>query len=292
MSGPERWLVLSVRLDEPDLLPLAAEALVEQGSWAVLEEGDAILTWIPDPADPESLVRELGEHVASNLPDGVRPHLSWRWQPNEDWARKWKEGLGPRRLTNRLVVKPTWTEWSAEPGQVVLDVDPQMAFGTGEHATTRGCLRLLDGAIRDGDRVLDVGSGSAILAIAAVRLGARESVAVEYDPDANLNARENLEQNGVVGRVRIVEAMADGKLLDGLGRFDLILANILSGVIRPLLPAFHAALGGSPEGRLIVSGILQTEHEDVVRDAEAAGFRVEKVDAEEEWWSALLRPVG
>jgi ribosomal protein L11 methyltransferase len=285
-------MVLSVRLDEPDLLPLAAEALVERGSWAVLEEGDAIVTWIPDPADPEAVARDLAAYVAGYLPDGVEPHLSWRWQPNEDWALKWKEGLGPRRLTDRLVVKPTWTEWEAEPGQVVLSVDPQMAFGTGEHATTRGCLRLLDSAIRAGDRVLDVGSGSAILAIAAVRLGAREAVAVEYDPDANLNARENLEQNGVDGRVRIVEAMADAKLLDELGRFSLVLANILSGVIRPLLPAFRDALGRSPEGRLIVSGILQTEHPDVVRDAEAAGFRVERVDEEDEWWSALLRPIG
>jgi ribosomal protein L11 methyltransferase len=115
-------------------------------------------------------------------------------------------------------------------------------------------------------------------------------VAVEYDPDANLNARENLEANGVADRVRIVEAMADDGLLAELGGFDLILANILSGVIRPLLPAFHRTLGGSPAGRLIVSGILRTESPDVVHDASAAGFRVERVDEEEEWWSALLVP--
>jgi ribosomal protein L11 methyltransferase len=292
VTGPERWMVLSVRLDDPELLPLAAEALVERGSWAVQEDGDAILTWIPDPADPEAVLAELGGHVRANLPDGVEPRLSFRWQANEDWARTWKEGLGPRRVTDRLVVKPTWTEWDAAPGQVVLDVDPQMAFGTGEHATTRGCLRLLDAVVRPGDRVLDVGSGSAILAIAAVRLGAAEAMAVEYDPDANLNARENVEQNGVLGRVAIVEAMADAALLAGFGRFDLVVANILSGVIRPLLPAFRDALGGAPGGRLIVSGILQVEHEDVVRDAVAAGFRVETVDEEDEWWSALLLPTA
>ena len=114
---------------------------------------------------------------------------------------------------------------------------------------------------------------------------------MEYDPDANINARENLEMNGAES-IRIIEAMADAALLRELGRFDLILANILSGVIRPLLPAFREALGGSADGRLIVSGILRTESPDVIRDAEAAGFRVERVDAEEEWWSALLLPVG
>jgi ribosomal protein L11 methyltransferase len=125
-----------------------------------------------------------------------------------------------------------------------------------------------------------------------VRLGAAGAVAVEYDPDANLNARENFERNGVDGRVRLVEALADDALLAELGAFDLVLANILSGVIRPLLPALHRSLGASPEGRLIVSGILRDESPDVVRDAGAAGFRVERVDEEDEWWSALLRPAG
>jgi ribosomal protein L11 methyltransferase len=163
-----------------------------------------------------------------------------------------------------------------------------MAFGTGEHATTRGCLRLLDGTVRPGDRVLDVGSGSAILAIAAALLGAGEVVAVEYDPDANLNARDNLVQNGVERRVTILERMADPRLIEELGTFDLITANILSGVIRPLLPAFREALRGSDGGRLIVSGILQTERDEVVAAATAAGFVVDEEDREDEWWSARL----
>jgi len=293
VSGqPERWLVLTVRMADPELLPLAAEVLVGRGSWAVEEADGGVVTYLPAPADPEAYVAELREALEDELPAAAAPEVSWRWQANEDWAAKWREGLAPRQVTERIVVKPTWTEWEARPGQVVVDIDPQMAFGTGEHATTRGCLRLLDDALRPGDRVLDVGSGSAILAITAAMLGAAEAIAVEYDPDANLNARENLERNGVEDRVRIVEAMADPALLRELGRFDLLLANILSGVIRPLLPAFREALGGLPEGRLIVSGILRTEAAAVMHDAETAGFRIVRIDEEEEWWSALLCPVG
>ncbi|HET7234707.1 MAG TPA: 50S ribosomal protein L11 methyltransferase [Longimicrobium sp.] len=292
MIDPDRWMVLAVRGPHADLAGLVADGLLALGGAAVEEKDGALVTYLLPPEDPDAFAAEARERLAEWLPDDAEIDVTWQWQQNEDWAAEWKRGLAPRRVTERIVVKPTWTEWDAAPGQVVLDVDPQMAFGTGEHATTRGCLRLLDGALRPGDRVLDIGSGSGILAIAAVRLGAREAVAVEYDPDANLNARENLERNGVDASVTLIEAMADDALLDELGRFDLVLANILSGVIRPLLPAMRSALGGSAEGRLIVSGILRTESADVIRDAEAAGFRVERVDEEEEWWSALLRPVG
>ncbi|MDP9349302.1 MAG: 50S ribosomal protein L11 methyltransferase [Gemmatimonadota bacterium] len=290
MINPDRWLVLTARVPSEEARPLLAEGLLALGGAAVQEEGDVLVTYLLPPDDPEAFLAEARGHFAEWLPGGVVPELSWRWQENEDWARKWREGLGPRKVTDRLVVKPTWTEWERSEGEVVIDIDPQMAFGTGEHATTRGCLRLLDDALRPGDRVVDIGSGSAILAIAAALLGASQVVAVEYDPDANLNARENLEQNGVEERVRIVEAMADPALLRELGRFDLVLANILSSVIRPLLPAFREALGGSSGGRLIVSGILGAEHAEVVREAAAAGFRVERADEEEEWWSALLIP--
>ena len=290
MNGPARWLVLTVQSPSPDLLPLVAEGLLALGGSSALEEGARVSTYLPAPADLDAFLDHARRALADELPGFRDADLAWRWQPDEDGALAWKQGLQPRKLTERLIVKPTWTEWRAAPGELVLEIDPQMAFGTGEHATTRGCLRLLDAALRPGERVLDVGSGSAILAIAAARLGAREVVAVEFDPDANLNARENLQRNGVADRVRIVEAVATPELLASLGRFDVVLANILSSVIRPLLPAFRAALAGSPGGRLLVSGILQSEHAELVRDAEAAGFRVTAVDEEEEWWSAVLAP--
>lgn len=296
MTAPERWFVLSARVPAEDLKPLLAEGLLALGGLGVLEEEGLLTTYLPPPGDPERFLRDAGRFLADWLVEGLAPELSWRWQDNEDWERGWKRGLEPRKLTDRLVVRPSWTEWETAEGEVVLVVDPEMAFGTGEHATTRGCLRLLDRAIRPGDRVLDVGAGSGILSIAAAHLGASEVVAIERDPDANLNARDNLRRNGAEGRVRQIEAVADTELLRGLDTFDLVLANILSGVIRPLLPAFRTALGGAAGGRLIVSGILKSEHAEVIHDAAAAGFRVDQVDEEEDtsvsqegtWWSALL----
>jgi ribosomal protein L11 methyltransferase len=294
VSGPDRWLVLSARVPADDpLRDLLAEGLLALGGMSVEERSDSLITYLPPSDDgPDAFLPRASSFLMEWLLTDEPPELTWRWQDNEDWEREWKRGLAPRQVTDRIVVKPSWTAWDAEAGQIVIDIDPQMAFGTGEHGTTRGCLRLLDGAVRPEDRVLDVGSGSAILSIAAARLGAAEVVAVEYDEDANINARENIESNGVGDRVRLVETMADPAVLGELGRFDLVVANILSGVIRPLLPAFRRALGDGTDGRLIVSGILLSEHEDVLVDAAAAGFRVERVEPEDEWWSALLVPAG
>ncbi|MBA2668836.1 MAG: 50S ribosomal protein L11 methyltransferase [Gemmatimonadetes bacterium] len=287
LRQPDRWFVLTARVSDGDpLRELLSEGLLALGGLSVLEEADSLTTYLPPPDDPEALLAHAGSFLADWLLDDQAPHLSWRWQDNEDWARTWREGLEPRKLTDRIVVKPTWTEWDPSPGEIVIDIDPQMAFGTGEHATTRGCLRLLDRTLAPGERVLDVGSGSAILSIAAARLGAGEVIAIEYDPDANINARENLDHNGVADRVTLIEAMADEALLAEFGTFDLIVANILSGIIRPLLPAFRAAL--RPGGRLIVSGIMISEHEKVVADAAAAGLTVVDTEPEEEWWSARM----
>lgn len=289
MTAQSRWFVLSARLPTEDpLRDLLGEGLLALGGLSVSERGDELITYLPAPEDPDAYLVEAERFLKEWLLDDHPPELTWWWQEDEDWSREWKKGLTARVVTPRIVTRPSWVEYEPEPGQIVIDIDPQMAFGTGEHATTRGCLRLLDAQVREGDRVLDVGSGSAILSVAAARLGAGEVIAVEYDADANINARENLERNGVVGRVRLIEAMADAPLLESLGRFDLVVANILSGVIRPLLPAFREALG--PGGRLIVSGIMQQEADEVVAAAAAAGFRLASEDREEEWWSALLLP--
>ena len=285
--APDRWLVLTVHAPPDEAGGAIAEGLIALGGTAIVEEADGWSTYLPPPDDPETFIEEARETLRAYAP-GAELELSWRWEPNEDWTVAWRRGLRPRRVGERLIVAPTWTEPEAGPEDIVLWIDPQMAFGTGEHASTRGVLRLLEASIRPGDRVLDVGTGSGILAIAACRLGASHVLAVESDPVAIPTARENLERNGVAESVTLENALVDDAYLDALGpgSVDLIVANVLSGVLIPLLPAFRRVLATG--GRAILGGILTTEADRVVAAAEAAGFDVAREDVEDEWWSVLL----
>jgi ribosomal protein L11 methyltransferase len=286
MPAPDRWLALTARVptDAP-LRELLGEGMLALGGHSVLDEGETLTTYLAPPADLHAFLAHA-RHLLADWLNAEPPELSWSWRANEDWERVWRRGLRPRKVSPRIVVKPSWARCSVGPDEVLIEIDPQMAFGTGEHATTRGCLRLLDAHLRPGDRVLDIGSGSAILSIAAARLGAGEVLAVEHDADANLNARENLARNGLTGSIELLERRLDPALLTRLGRFDLIVANILSSVIRPLLPALACALRA--EGRLIVAGVLSTERDDVVADAAGAGLTVRDAEEEEGWWSGVL----
>ncbi|NJD10610.1 MAG: methyltransferase domain-containing protein [Gemmatimonadetes bacterium] len=284
---PERWLYVVVRSPSEWEAELLAEGLLAAGANGVEQQPAAVSTWFPPPPDPERFVARLRTELAART--GSDPALAWEWRADADWAREWRRGLGARRVGQRLVVTPTWITPEAGPADVVISIDPQMAFGTGEHATTRGVLRLMESAVRTGGRVLDVGTGSAILAIAAARLGAAAVLAAEHDADALGNAAENVERNGVAGRVRLQHALVDERFLAAHpGEFDLILANVLSGVLKPLLPAFRASLRES--GRLILSGSLATEAADVLEAARRARWAPEAEDREEDWWSIRLRP--
>lgn len=291
MSGRNRrWLELAVRRGAAgDLDPLLAEALVALGGRAVLEDGDRYVTHVEEPADLEAFLaraRALFADIAGPTP----PEPATRWVDHEDWAESWKRGLVPRRLTERLAVTTTWHPVAPRPRDVVLVIDPGMAFGTAEHGTTRGCLRLLDRTVAPGERVLDVGAGSGILAIAAARLGAADVLALEGDPLALEALAENVALNGVGERVRWEQRWADSATLGGLVPRDGVLANIESGILRPLLGGFAAAL--RPGGWLILSGILDHEWPAMRDAAGAAGFRCADVDADGEWRSGLFRLAG
>ena len=179
---------------------------------------------------------------------------------------------------------PPWLAEDLDPATTIV-IEPAMAFGTGEHATTRGVVRLLQHVIRPGMRVADLGAGSAVLAIAAAKLGAGSVAAIEIDPDAIGNAEENVARNAVGDRVRVIEGDA-AILLPLVAPVDIILANIISSVLLDLLPSLALAL--AEDGRAILSGILFTERDDMTRVVEDAGWRIIEEDHEDAWWSATI----
>lgn len=287
---PASWLRVTVRSPSDELAGPLAEGLLACGGSAIEERGDALVTYVAadEPGAGAGLRRRITEALAAVL-GGQAPELDFEDVPEQDWLALWRAGLGPRRLGDRLVVAPTWSEVVLEPHELLVRIDPQMAFGTGEHASTRGVLRLMQRAVEPGSRLLDVGSGSAILAIAAAKLGAGHVLAVESDPEAMPNAAENVDGNGVADRVELSCEFVDDAFLrrHGAGAFDGILANVLSSVLRPLLPGFHEAL--APGGWAILSGILTEEAPGMREAAAAAAFEIAAEDAEEQWWSVLLR---
>jgi ribosomal protein L11 methyltransferase len=284
---PDAWLRITVTSPSDELVTCLTEGLLASGGFAVEENGTELSTYVPLDGNADTRAAEVAATLRGVAGDDIA--VQWEVVPEKDWLAVWRSGLGPRRIGPRLVVAPTWSTTATGPGDILIRIDPQMAFGTGEHASTRGVLRLMQRLLLADVRLLDVGTGSAILAIAAARLGARQVVAVESDADAITNAQENVAANGVADRITIVHALVDEPFLKayGGGAFDGITANVLSGMLHPLLPAFHYAL--VTDGWVILSGILADEAGAIRDAAPEHGFNIEAQDLEEQWWSGLLR---
>ena len=171
----------------------------------------------------------------------------------EDWAEAWKRHFKARRIGSRIVIKPTWERYRARPGDIVVKLDPGMAFGTGDHPTTRACLRALEQYLRSGDSVLDLGTGSGILAIAAAKLGAGAVLALDTDPLAVRAAQENCVLNQVTGTVTVQPGNLERTQQQGWKQADLLLANLNSQLHIELAPDIVGAL--SAEGVAVASGI-------------------------------------
>jgi ribosomal protein L11 methyltransferase len=218
----------------------------------------------------------------------VSGRIRVRVLPARDWAEAWKEFFHVQRVSPRIVVKPSWEDHDPLPGDCVVEIDPGMCFGTGQHATTRACLVFLDGAASglEGGSFLDLGCGSGILSIAAVKLGFRKAVALDNDPAAVECAGANAAANGVGDRVECVRA--DLSTWRPPGRFDVVAANILAPVLAGNSARIAGLLSKRNGSRLIVAGILSSQYATVLRAYAAQGF-VEFRRAEEgEWASGLL----
>lgn len=203
--------------------------------------------------------------------------------PDIDWSAAWKERIGAHVL-GALVVAPPWLADRHAPEQCIV-IDPGMAFGTGEHETTRSVIRLMQNVVRRGDVVADLGAGSAVLAIAAAKLGAERAIAIELDPDAIGNAEENVQRNGVGRVVTVIEGDAEA-LLPLVAPVRVVFANIISSVLVTLLPTIREAL--TSDGRAILSGILLEERAVISRALGQGNWTIEAEDAEGLWWSVAI----
>ena len=254
----------------------AVAALFAAGSQGVQEEGEAFVTHFPADTDVDAIRAAVLEAV----PDA---RVETSETPAVDWSERWRDRIGAHEL-GRLTIAPPWLADHRDSALTIV-IDPGMAFGTGEHATTRGVVRLMQDVIRGGDVVADLGAGSAVLAIAAAKLGASRVIAIEMDPEAIGNAEENVVRNGVADRVTVVEGDAE-LLLPLVAPVRVVLANIISSVLVSLLPTIGRSL--TLDGQAILSGILQEERAHMLQVLEAEGWRVLREDREDIWWSASI----
>ncbi|MBR8700552.1 Ribosomal protein L11 methyltransferase [Fusobacterium sp. DD29] len=202
----------------------------------------------------------------------------------EDYENNWKKYLYPEKVSERFVVKPTWREYTPEGDELIIELDPGRAFGTGSHPTTSLCLKLMEENIKPGDSVIDVGTGSGILMIAAEKLGASEIYGTDIDPLAVASAKENLALNRVekakVYLGDLISVVEDKK-------FDIVVANILADVLMILLQDISKVV--KKGGKIIFSGIIDDKCEILKREVESYGFEVEEIRADKEWRAFLIK---
>jgi ribosomal protein L11 methyltransferase len=211
---------------------------------------------------------------------GIAGQATYTRIDEEDWAEAWKEYFWPVRITDTIVVKPTWRDYPAARGEIVIEIDPGMAFGTGTHPTTSLCLRMLETHLRAGDTFLDIGTGSGILMIAAAKLGANAVHGVDNDAVAVTVAEKNLRLNDVDSF-----RLSTGNLIDAVpGTFQVVVANILAEVILELLPMVAKVL--AKNGIFICSGIITAKRDAVLTGMQERGMAVVEV-LEKEGWVAI-----
>lgn len=302
------WLELSVEVDPEAVEPVSelfarlgynGGVVVEQPlvvpegeypDWSALQQPEidpnrpiSVRTYLPDDEEATAKRREI-EQALWHL-GRMRQVGSLNVKPckEEDWANAWKDYYGIQRMGERIVIKPSWLEYSPREDDVVLDLDPGMAFGTGLHPTTRLCLAALEEYVRPGTRanLLDLGTGSGILAIAAAKLGGPgvRVLALDIDQIAVDTTRENVERNGLLEQITVGQGSATAAQENA--PYDLIVANILASVIIDLSKSLSELL--APGGTLIASGIFHERGSSVVEALERVGLPVREKRQEGDW---------
>ena len=303
-ADPDAWIELSVEVDAE-----AVEPVSELFSRVGFNEGVAIEQPFTQESDGDNLAVDLSRPftvrtfvAAADLrPDAVEEIRSALWhlgrmrqvgeltvseRREDEWADAWKEHYRPQRVGKRVVVRPPWYEYEATGDDIVVVLDPGMAFGTGLHPSTRLSVLGLENAIRPGMRVLDVGCGSGVLSISAVLLGAASVDAVDIEPVAVRSTIENAGLNGVSERLRVAEgSVGPGAPFEGT--YDLVLANIIARVLTEL--ADHLVTAIAPGGTIVLAGIIEGKEVGVRAAFDAYGLQLLNRAQMEDWISLVYQ---
>lgn len=284
-SDKNEWLRICVDAPPPawDAVAVAMERMGCQGV-ELLDAPTAVVGYLP-PGDAQK-VQELANHLKRfpefGLPEAGPPRTEV--VDGRTWQQAWKRFFRSRRIGERIRVQPTWSRKKPLPGEITLYLDPGLAFGTGSHPTTALCLELLQTYLQPGDRVADVGTGTGILSVAALKLGAAEVQAVDNDPVAICVAEENAERNGVQEGFQLREGDGWHALT---GQFNLILCNIISSyLIRTALQVPGFLL---PGGYYLVSGSIRANWREVDRAIQGAGLQPVEICTRRQWVAGIYR---
>jgi ribosomal protein L11 methyltransferase len=302
-----RWLELTVK-SHPDAVESVSELLSRYSpDGVVIEEpieltddgqayhilsGQPVLVhaYVPIDGTEKEICQQVSEGLwhFSAIGSHFVGELQTRQVNEEDWANAWKEYYHVTLIGHRLVIRPSWREYIPKPHEVVLTLDPGMAFGTGLHPTTRMCLEQLERRVQPGQHVLDVGTGSGILAVAAAKLGATSVYAIDNSSVAAESAAGNAALNDLSERIKVALGTLNEAEARGMaGRYDLILANIIAHVIGGMAPQLAMAL--APHGLLIVSGIIEARLQDAEGPLLAVGLELVEKMMIQDWVTLILR---
>ena len=278
-------------IDDPSLV----NEYIDAGLWDYTDlpraedtETVTVRAYLPEDARLESSLLALAERIAALRHAGAAlgaGTISHSFVADEDWAETWKAYIHTEKIGERIVVRPTWEEYTPSADEIVIELDPGAAFGTGAHATTAMCLRWLEHLVSPGMRVYDVGCGSGILAVAAAKRGAGEVIAMDYDPVAVSVAEENIRQNNVHNVVACESDLLSA--CEGAAPAELITANIIADVIVRLFAQLDRHL--APGGTLLASGIINDRIAGVEHAAAQHGFTVLDMTCEKEWAAMIIR---
>lgn len=249
---------------------------------------EQIIAYLPEEMNPTQLIKTIHSFLLEcNKLQPSSPPATFTQESiiEEDWNRHWKKHFKPFKLTNRLVIKPSWEEYEKLPHEIVLEMDPGMAFGTGLHASTKLALLLIEESFvaKPPKTVLDIGTGTGILGMDCALLGAESVVGLDNDIDARTAAIENIHKNRLE-KIMVIDPR-DLNELDTL--FDLVIANITQDVLSLLADDILARM--APEGRLVMSGILTGPQTDIIKQVFGdRGLNLIKTQSQEEWTALLF----